>query len=113
MLETLKLIEFLEKLSKKKVVLQETEITSKLKNEFYSPVAAFEREAQRVISFYEKNLPTHKELKGSYIKFKRAYNTAKAAFKLTEIYLSSPEVKQNIVKNPEIPSPESQTNNNE
>lgn len=100
------LIEKLETITNKKVILKEEEITRQIKKQFYGVTADLEREAKRVINFYERSVPLHPDLKSVLIRVKRSLQGMENAFMLTEAYLNSDKGQELIKNQPELAFPE-------
>lgn len=108
-MKEIKEIKLLESLTGKTVKLkEENEITKALKKQFYGVSADFEREAKRVINFYERNIEQHPDLRLALKSIKRALNTVETAYTHTEVYLNSERGEALAEKQPELPFEESE-----
>lgn len=95
------MVEKLEKLTGKKVNLQEQpEITKQFKKRFYGVTADFDREAKRVLAFFEANAESHPDLKPLVTRFKRLMGRVDEVFTHTELYLDSPKANQPLSPEP-------------
>lgn len=108
-MKEIKEIKLLESLTGKTVKLkEENEITKALKKQFYGVSADFEREAKRVINFYERNIEQHPDLRLALKSIKRALDTIENAYTNTEVYLNSERGEKLAEKQPELPFEESE-----
>jgi hypothetical protein len=89
----------LEKLTDKKVKLVEADITRQHKKKFYGVTADFEREANRLVNFYEVNVAEHYDMKPLLRRLKRLLSNIEDVFSQTELYLDG-ETNKEVISAP-------------
>jgi uncharacterized protein (UPF0335 family) len=89
--KTNQLIEKLEKLTGKKIVILERDIDKGTKKNFYLATSEFERALNRLKKFYVSQSSVHPELKSFSKRVEKLEELFNDVFKLTETYLNEPE----------------------